>query len=102
MSIVTRRTSMTSVVRQVLFSSFSTLGSAVAASPSNLVRVYVSNTSNGRFWLGGNSSVSSANGYLITTGGTTFFEISRPEELWAITSAAANTTCSFLFTNQPV
>lgn len=98
--IVTKRLTLTSAVAQILFSSFSTLGTSTSAVPGDPVEVYMANLSN-RFFVGGSSAVSTANGYLITSAGTTHIHFRAGEELWGITSAAVNTTASFLFTNQP-
>lgn len=102
MSVITARTSITSVGTRIVASTFSTSGSAIAASGQLPVRCYILNSSNARAWVGGTSGVTSANGFLITTGGSQTFLFYRPEELWAITSAAVATTFSLMFTNQPV
>jgi hypothetical protein len=101
MSVVTKSVVITSVAAQVAASSFSTTGTSLSAAFGNPVPVYIGNRSI-RIWLGGSSAVTSASGYLLTSATSTSINLRQGEELWAITSAAVNSTCTFMFLNQPV
>lgn len=101
MSVITRRIVHTSVAAQIMNSSFSTNGSAIGASFENPVIVYISNLAV-RLYIGGNSSVTTASGYILSSASSTNIICRAGEAMWGITSAAVNTTATYLFTNQPV
>lgn len=98
---ITKRVVASSVVTQVMASSFSTVGTSIVATIGNPVTVFLTNLTN-RLWLGGSSAVTTANGYVVSSASSTNLFFRAGEELWCITSAAVNTTATFAFFNQPV
>lgn len=100
MSIYTKRMVATSAASQLLFSSFSTLGTSTSATFNNPVVVYLTAGTN-RIFIGGSSAVTSASGYLFSSASSTRFDCRQGDELWLITSAAVNSTATVLLTNQP-
>ena len=100
--VITRRVSCSSVVAQVCFSSFSTLGTSISARSENDVVIHLTALGANRVWVGGTSAVTSASGYLLTSAGSTSLHLRNGDQLWAITSAAATSTVTALYTNQPV
>lgn len=99
---ITRRVALSSVAAPIAHSSFSTLGCSVGAAFDNPVQVAMQCIGAARFWLGGNSSVTTATGVIVTSAATTAFTIGAGEALWGITSAAVASTVTCLYTNQPV
>lgn len=98
---ITRRVAFSSVAAPIVHSSFSTLGCSLGAAFGIDARVFMQGLGAARLWIGGNSSVTSATGLLITSAATTNFSLGQGDALWGITSAAVTSTFACLFTNQP-